>query len=163
MIPKIQRFSFIQPDRSFYIKVRREIVARIIIVTWWVTQFSFQCWCLFFKISQQYFLQKLTLPSNKGLQHTLYPKMKLLEVPLSGKSSDTQNFHQKLPTKVILESWQTSTRFRQESVLKRWNSYAISSNEDPYPADANNVLTFMHGMFLRLLIQWVTNFFYKNQ
>ena len=34
--------------------------------------------------------------SNKGLQHPLYPKMKLLAVHLSGRPSVTQNFHQKL-------------------------------------------------------------------
>ena len=38
----------------------------------------------------------LTLPSNKGLQHPLYPKMKLLAVHLSGRHADTRNFHQKL-------------------------------------------------------------------
>ena len=38
----------------------------------------------------------LTLPCNKGLKYPLYPKMKLLAIHLSGRPSDTQNFHQKL-------------------------------------------------------------------
>ena len=38
----------------------------------------------------------LTLPSNKGLQHSLFPKIKLLAVHLQWRPSDTQNFHQKL-------------------------------------------------------------------
>ena len=70
---------------------------RIMIIPWWVTQFWFP---MMVPLLQDFPVvlppNVLTLPSNIGLQHPLYPKMKLLAVHLSGRPSDTQNFHQKL-------------------------------------------------------------------
>ena len=48
----------------------------------------------------------LTPPPKKGLQHPLHSKMKLLAVHLWRKSSDTQNFHQK----IIKLSWNRGDR-----------------------------------------------------
>ena len=78
-------------------KIRREMGVGIIIIPWWVIQFWFP---MMVPLLQDFPVvlppNVLTLPSNKGLQHPLYSKMKLLAVHLSGRPSDTQNFHQKL-------------------------------------------------------------------
>ena len=78
-------------------KIRREMAAGIMIIPCWVTQF----WFLMMVTLLQDFPvvlspNVLTLPSSEGLQHPLYPKIKLLAVHLSARPSDTQNFHQKL-------------------------------------------------------------------
>ena len=69
----------------------------IMISPWWVTQFWFPMMVpLFQDFAAVLPPNVLTLPSNKGLQHSLYLKMKLLAVHLLRRPSDTQNFHQKL-------------------------------------------------------------------
>ena len=78
-------------------KIRGKMAVGIMIIQWWVIQF----WFLMMVTLLQDFPvvlppNILTLPSNKGLQHPLYPKMKLLAVHISGRPSDTSNFHQKL-------------------------------------------------------------------
>ena len=49
---------------------------------------------------------------------------------------------------VITDLWRTATKSRYESVLRRWAIYATSRNADPYIADVNTVLGFLHGMYL---------------
>ena len=82
---------------AFILKIRKEMAAGIMILSWWVTQL----WFLMMVPLLQDFsvvlpLKVWALPSNKGLQHSVYPKMKLLAVHFLGKPSDMQNFHQKL-------------------------------------------------------------------
>ena len=48
---------------------------------------------------------------------------------------------------VITDSWQTSSRSRYESVLKRWKSFALSWNENPYITNIDSILKFLHGMY----------------
>ena len=87
-------FSLIRTSMS---KIRREMVVGIMIIPWWVTQFWFLMMVhLLQDLPAVLTPNDLKLPSNKGLQHPLYPKMKLLAVHLSGRPSDTQNLHQKL-------------------------------------------------------------------
>ena len=62
-------------------KIRREMTVGIMIIPWWVTQFWFP---MMVPLLQDFPVvlspDVLTLPSNKALQHPLYPKMKLLAV-----------------------------------------------------------------------------------
>ena len=62
-------------------KIRREMTVGIMIIPWWVTQFWFP---MMVALLQDFPVvlspDVLTLPSNKALQHPLYPKMKLLAV-----------------------------------------------------------------------------------
>ena len=50
---------------------------------------------------------------------------------------------------VITDSWRAAN---QKTIwigaLKRWAIYATSRNTDPYIADVNTVLGFLHGMYL---------------
>ena len=50
-------------------------------------------------------------------------------------------------TDVILELWRPTTTSRYESVLRRWYSFAISRNENPYSPEVTAVLAFLHGMY----------------
>ena len=50
-------------------------------------------------------------------------------------------------TDVILELQRPTTTSRYESVLRRWYSFAISRNENPYSPDVTAVLAFLHGMY----------------
>ena len=60
-------------------KIRRQMTVGITIIPWWVKQFWFP---MMVPLLQDFSVvlppNALTLPSNKGLQHSLYPKMKLL-------------------------------------------------------------------------------------
>ena len=64
-------------------KIRREMAVGIMIISWWATQFWFP---MMVPLLQDFPVvlppNVLTLPSNKGLQHPLYPKIKLLAVHL---------------------------------------------------------------------------------
>ena len=57
------------------------MAAGIMIVPWCVTQFRFPMMMPFLQdLSLVLPLKVLTLPSNKGSHHSLFPKMKLLAV-----------------------------------------------------------------------------------
>ena len=77
---------------TFISKIRREMAVRIMIIPWWLTQFWF---LMMVPLLQDFPVvpppNVLTLPSSKGLQHPLYPKIKLLTGHLLGRPSDTQN------------------------------------------------------------------------
>ena len=78
-------------------RITREMATGIMTTPWWLTQLWFLTMVPLLQDFPALLLPKaLTLPSNKELQHPLYPKTKLQAVHLSGKPSDTQNFHQKL-------------------------------------------------------------------
>ena len=42
----------------------------------------------------------------------------------------------------------TTTKYRYESVLRRWIKYAELRNRDLYTADVNTLLAFLHSMYL---------------
>ena len=50
-------------------------------------------------------------------------------------------------TNVILKTWIPTTRSRYHSVLRRWYSFAISRNENPYSPDVIAASKFLHGMY----------------
>ena len=82
---------------TFISKIKREMEVGIMIIPWWVTQFLFPMMVPLLQDSPVVLPPNvLTLPSNKGLQHPLCPKMKVQAVHLSWRSSGTQDFHQKL-------------------------------------------------------------------
>ena len=136
---KFYTFSPFSLIVTFIWKIRREMTAGIMIFPWRVTQFWFP---MIVPLLQDFPValppNVWTLPSNKGFQHPLYPKINLLAVNLSGGPSDTQSFHQKL-------SWNCGNH-QQGPDMNQW--YVISRNKYPHYPDINTVLTFMHGMYL---------------
>ena len=89
----------------------------------------------------------LALPFNQDQQHPLYSKIN----ETAGSSFISKSLrHPNIPpeiTDVILELWRPTTTSRYESVLRRWYSFAISRNENPYSPEVTAVLAFLHGMY----------------
>ena len=130
------------------LKIKQEGAPGVMIIPLWNTQFWFP---MMVSLLQDFPVivppNILALPFNQDQQHPLYSKInETAGSSFISKSLRNLNISPEI-TDVILESWRQTTRSRYESVLRRWHSFAISRNENPYSPDVTAVLAFLHGMY----------------
>ena len=95
---KIKNFHAFPPFSligAALVKIRRDRSTGITIIPWWENQFLFPLmpqFLLDFPIQLPHTTETLNLSSKKGNVNPLHPKLKLLEVILSGRQSATDTF-----------------------------------------------------------------------
>ena len=130
------------------LKIKQEGAPGVMIIPLWNTQFWFP---MMVSLLQDFPVilppNILALPFNQDQQHPLYSKIN----ETAGSSFISKSLrHPNIPpeiTDVVLEPWRPITRSIYESARRRWHSFAISRNENPYSPNVTTVLEFLHGMY----------------